>query len=186
MQIAKRSLLFKRTCRKKYKFDYLTVLISLLIKKGKKNKAKSIVFFFFLKLKKYFIKKIQLNRNYIPLNFDSYFIFFLTEVFERFRPRISLISKKVAAKIYTLPWYIDSNRSRILFLRWFILSALNRAEYDISEKLFNEFIDLCYLKGSTLKKLQEYYVIAINNRPFLKLLKRKRRVSRSRLKKFSI
>lgn len=186
MQIAKRSLLFKRTYRKKYKFDYLTVLISLLIKKGKKNKAKSIIFFFFLKLKKYFIKKIQLNKNYIPLKFDSYFTFFLTEVFERFRPRISLISKKVAAKIYTLPWYININRSRILFLRWFITSALNRVEYNISDKLFNEFIDLCYLKGNTLKKLQEYYAIAVINRPFLKLLKRKRRVSRSRLKKFSV
>jgi ribosomal protein S7 len=183
MQFGKNSFLLKRLKSKKYKVSYSEILISLLIKDGKKKRAKSIVFFIFILLKKFFFVNFKLKKKFVK-NFDSYFLAFLTKLFDSYRPKISLVFKKSAAKNYLIPWYINFNKSRFILIRWLIQSARQRFERTFVLRLYSEIVDLFSFKGLTIKKLEEYYAIAVSNRPFLKMLRKKRKVSRSRLKKF--
>jgi ribosomal protein S7 len=185
MRIAKRSLLAQRIFGKKYKFDYFDVFVRLVLRHGNKRKAVAIVSEFFSKLKIYYRSVSTLKgRTYASprVRFDL----FISSLFDKYRPRISLVDRKVAAKNYSLPWYIDVVRSKLCLVRWFLRSAKERTEsVSFSDKLFLEFLDLSKSTGRTFRKLEEYYTVALRNRPFLKFLRRRRKVARSRLKKYS-
>ena len=174
MQIAKRSLLNLRLRCKKYKIklNFLDIFISLLIKRGLKKKAKVIVCNFICYLKKHFYKNVFYE------NFEK--------LFEIYKPKVLIVYKKIAAKVYMIPWYINEDKARFLIVKWFIDSAKKRMEKNLSLKLALEFIDLFNGQGLTVKKLEDYYKIVKDNRAFVKFLYKRKRVFRSRLKKFSI
>jgi len=175
MQIAKKSLLKLRLVSKKYKVNFLDIFVSLLIKRGLKKKAKLIVSNFICLLKKYFLKYKK------KINFYQVF----EKLFEFYKPKVLIIYKKIAAKVYSIPWYINENKARFLIIRWFIESAKKRIDKNLSLKLYFEFIDLFNGQGLTIKRLEDYYKIAKENRAFIKFLYKRKRVFRSRLKKFS-
>lgn len=179
MQIAKKSSLSLRLRCKKYKnrINFFDIFVSLLIKRGLKKKAKLIVCNFICYLKKYFF-----NKNYL---FQNNFYRGFEKLFEIYKPRVLLIYKKIAAKVYLIPWYINENKARILLIKWFIDSAKKRIEKNLSLKLYFEFIDLFNGQGLTVKKLEDYYKIVKDNRAFVKFLYTRKRVFRSRVKKFS-
>lgn len=178
MQFAKKSSLSLRFKSKKYKnkINFLDIFISLLIKRGLKKKAKSVVCNFVCYLKKYFYKNYLFKFNFYE-NFEK--------LFEIYKPKVLIISKKIAAKVYLIPWYINENKARNLIIKWFIDSAKKRTEKNLSLKLYSEFIDLFSGQGLTVKKLEDYYKIVKDNRAFVKFLYKRKRVFRSRLKKFS-
>jgi len=176
MQIAKKSSLKVRLISEKYKINFLDIFVCLLLKRGLKKKAKSIVNNFICLLKKYFLKMKE------KIDFFEMF----SKLFEFYKPKVLIVSKKIAAKVYFIPWYINENKARFLIIRWFIESAKKRVEKNLSLKLFFEFIDLFNGQGLTIKKLEDYYKIAKENRVFLKFLYKRKRVFRSRLKKFSV
>jgi ribosomal protein S7 len=185
MQFAKSSNLLKRLKSKKYKITYLEIFISLLIKNGKKKFAKKKIYFLFVLLKKFFFIVLKLKKHWFKfINHETYFLFFLTKLLDSYRPKISLVYKKSAAKIYWIPWYINITKSRVMLIRWLFQSARQRSEKTFILRLYSELLDLFFFKGLTIKKLEEYYAIAVSNRPFLRLLRKKRKISRSRLKKF--
>lgn len=177
MQFGKYSNLNKRLLSKIDNFNYINILIFLLIRKGKKKLAKKIVYNFLIFLKKYFFKYFnQKNEEFDLINF-------ITNIFNLYRPRVNLLVKKVATNKYFLPVYIDLNKSRILIIKWFIESAKKRSEKKLSLALYYEFLDLFFSRGLTLKKLEEYYKIAKDNRPYLKLVTYKKRGRRKLFKR---
>jgi|SRR6185437_6371120 len=183
MHLGKSSLLLKRLICKKYKITYLEIFISILTKHGKKKYAKKIFFLIIVLLKKFLFKYIQ-KQKLKKLNNINFFNFF-SQLLDSYRPKVLLINKKSAAQYRSIPWYINLTKSRVLLVRWLIQSAKKRIEKNFITCLYFELIDLFFFRGLTIKKLEEYYTIAVANRPFLRLLKKKRRVFSSRLKKFS-
>lgn len=171
MRLAKRSNAFNRIYDKFYKFNYVTILIGLFLRKGYKLYSYKIIskFIFLVKLQE---KK---NINYI---FNLYF--------NKYIPLFSFISKKIAANVYQLPSLINRNRAKTLLVRWFIKASLERSENNTIIKLFNEFNDLKLGYGRTLKYLEEHYKLALKNRPFLRFLRKRRKVFLSRLKKYGV
>lgn len=178
MRIAKESSLFYRNYNKFYKFNYFELFVSILQKKGKKICAYNIVLDFFLNLKKIYKKFIFKKR----INIYQFF----KNIFNYFCPKVGFNRKKIAGKIYMLPIYINLNRSKSMFLRWFIKSARKRHEKNICLKLVGEFNDIRKGVGRTIRKLEEHYELATKNRPFLHLLKKKKRFTRSFLKKYKL
>lgn len=192
MQITKYSNLNLRITSKKYKFNFILALISFIIKEGKKKRAQTIVLLFFLKIKKFLYNDIFLKRYKKKTSFKNrirfivFFNYFFDMLIEKYRPRVFLKKKKIASKVYYLPTYINKNKSKFLFLKWYMQSVKERTEKTLVERLYEEFLDIIYKRGNTLKKLKEYYKIAKENRPFLKMLKKRRRKYRARLKKYSV
>lgn len=171
MRLAKRSVAFNRMYVKNFYFNYLNSLVGCFIRKGYKFYAYNVIskFLYLVKLK----YKIDLN---ILLNI----------VFFKYKPILSFLAKKVAASVYMLPWLINDTRAKYLLVRWFLSSSLSRTEPHMALRLFNEFNDLYLGYGRTIKKIEEFYMVAIKNRPFLRFLRKRRKVFLSRLKKYGV
>lgn len=213
MRFARYSSAFLKKIEKDYNFDYFYSLIKLLIKKGFKSKAYKIVHNFssitrvyFLLLYRKELKKSKGGSNLLKLNKSARFLieapyinmnilsdklnFNFFEMFryliDKYAPFISFVKRKVAAKVYELPYGISFWRSRMLLLRWFVKNALLRKEKKVSVKLFREFLDLYYGVGKTVKKLQEYYEYARMNYPFIKYMKKRKKFSKLIFKKYHL
>lgn len=175
MRVAVNSSLYKRLNSKDFVFSYRNFFIQCLIKKGLKKKAYSI-FSEFVRLLKMKFKLIRSSVN------D-----FLKERFDRRKPCVGFVTRKVAAVTYSIPVYIRPDRARSLLLRWFVSCASLRSEGSFAERLFFEFIDFISGVGKTIRKLEDYYRLAIKNRPFTKFKKKRSKRYRSfRRRKYGI
>jgi ribosomal protein S7 len=171
MRLAKRSITNIRIQDKFYVFSYVDCLIQLFIRNGKKLYTYKILYnFFFLLKQKY---KISIE-------------FLLKRVFNRYVPIISFLNKKIAANVYQLPWLINKYTARFLLIRWFFQSVQLRNEVKLIDRLYNEFNDLALGYGRTVKILEDYYFVALKNRPFIRYIRKKRKVFLTRLKKFGV
>jgi ribosomal protein S7 len=171
MRLAKRSITNVRRKDKFYIFSYVDCLIRLFIRRGNKFYAYKILYKFFFLLK----KKYRLNIEYL-----------FKKVFKRYVPIISFLSKKIAANVYQLPWLIDKYRARFVLIRWFFRSVKMRTEAKLLDRLYNEFNELVLGYGRTVQIVEDYYYLALKNRPFLKYIRKRRKVFLSRLKKFGV
>lgn len=169
MQIARRSGLWIRHHNKYYIFSYSNFSKQLLIKKGYKLRAQKILISFLRKIK---------------ITFGSLPELVLTKYYNIYAPVITFVTRKIAAKLYFLPWYIRDYHSKTKIVRWFFEMVLSRKETDMSIKLFSEFLDLSKGLGKTIMKVEEWYKLALQNRPYLRYLRRGSRGFRSRLKKY--
>lgn len=163
-----------RVKSKDYFLDYISFMIQCFIRKGFRMKAVNIVHSFLYKLKRMYLRK------------GSRVLEIISSVFEKYVPVISFVPRKVAATVYTLPWFINRHRAKSLFVHWFLNSAMDRSEIRIVDKLYYEFIDLSKGYGRTARKVEEYYTLAIKNRPFMRFLRKRRRGFLARLKKFGV
>lgn len=172
MQIAKRSSLFNRIIKNDGRsFDYKNVLLVVFMRKGFKLLAYKILnkFFFLIKM------RYNLEINVL-----------LEKVFLKYEPVLNFIRKKIGAKMIELPVLINRYTARFMLVRWFIRSVNLRTENNIIDRFVNEFNDLMLGYGRTVKFVEEFYSVALNSRPFLRFLRKKRKVFLSRLKKFGI
>ena len=172
MRVAKRSLAFNRLYNNQYLNDYLKIFIQLLIKKGKKLQALKIIFKFFLFLKK----------EYQCKDFEKFF----SSSFFKYEPKIAFVFRKVAAMVYSLPIFISSFRARILVIRQLFISAKERLEKTFFNCLIAEYKDFMLNYGKTIKKIEDYQLLAKKNKPFLRFLRKKRGSYNLRLKKYGI
>lgn len=172
MRISKISNMFFRLNNKFYKFNYVSSLVQSFMRRGLRMRSANIIYSFLFKIKsKFKVKKV----NEI-----------LEIVFERYVPVVSFVSRKVAANVYFLPWFIKRDRARSVLIRWFLRSAMERSEVSMVGRLYGEFLDICAGYGRTVRRLEEYYKLALDNRPFFRYLRRRKKSFTGRLRKFGI
>lgn len=171
MYIVKKSEKFKYLKLKNFKINYFNLLINLLMRKGFKIKSYKIIYNFLFKLKLKF--KISVN-------------LLLNNLFNKYTIIINLIKKKVAGRFYYLPYFINTLRGQVLFSHWFIISVKERLENKLSDRLYFEFLDLNLGYGKTVRKIEDFYALALRNQPFLYFLKKKKFRSNKSLKKYHV
>jgi len=171
MRLARKSGAFNRVYNKLYKFTYLNYLIQLFLRKGFRSKYVKIIGMFLMKLK----KTIRIRGSVVA---------FITKVFNKYVPLVSFVARKVAATVHYLPWFIGRMRAKSLLIRWFYYSIKERLEINFVDRIYNEFIDMKNGYGKTVRKLEEHYKLAIQGRPFMRFLRKRRRVARARIKKY--
>lgn len=171
MRLAKRSITNLRWQDKYYVFSYVDCLIRSFIRKGRKFHAYKILYNFFFLLK----RKYKMNIEVL-----------FKKVFTKYVPIISFVNKKIAANVYQLPWLINDYTARFRFIRWFLRSVKMRTEVKLLDRLYNEFNELVLGYGRTVQIVEDYYFIALKNRPFFRYLRKKRKVFLARLKKFGV
>lgn len=129
----------------------VTKLINYVMKQGKKEKARKIVYGSFDIIK----NKIQKE----PV-----------EVFERAlenaSPFLEVKSKRIGGATYQVPREVRGERKLTLALRWILLGARSRKGKTMKEKLAEELIDAANNQGWAIKKRDDTHRMAEANRAF--------------------
>ena len=134
-----------------YNSYLVSLLITRILKSGKKTIAKTIVYQTFDIIKK------KTNEN--PLN-----------VFEKAirnaSPIVEVKARRVGGSTYQVPVEVSGFRATNLALRWIIRYADQRAGRSMAIKLANEIIDTANDIGNTIKKKEETHKMAEANKAF--------------------
>ena len=134
-----------------YNSYLVSLLISRILKSGKKTIAKNIVYQSF--------EIIEKKTNEDPLS-----------VFERAirnaSPIVEVKARRVGGSTYQVPVEVSGFRATNLSLRWIIKYADQRVGRSMSIKLANEIIDTANDIGNTIKKKEETHKMAEANKAF--------------------
>jgi small subunit ribosomal protein S7 len=145
---------------RKYKPFLYSTAVSKVVNHLTKNGKKSIAYLILLKV--LFLLKIKmpfLNPFYI-----------LSVALKNIMPLIQLRLWIKSGKSYRIPFFISENRRILLAVKWLILSAQDRAEKTMFERVSAEILDGFFYRGSSIKKKLDLYEIASANRPFITFL----------------
>ena len=135
----------------KYNSTYVTKFINVIMLKGKKSKAESIVYKCFDIIAEKTGKK--------PL-----------EVFEKaienVRPLLQVKPRRVGGATYQVPVEVPQRRSAALAFRWIRDFARSRPGKPMQEKLAVEILDAYNRTGSAIKKKEDTHKMAEANKAF--------------------
>ena len=134
-----------------YNSYLVSLLISRILKSGKKTIAKSIVYEAF--------EIIKQKTNQDPL-----------EVFEKAirkaSPVVEVKARRIGGSTYQVPIEVNGFRATNLALRWIIRYSKQRVGRSMSSKLANEIIDAANEIGNSIKKKEETHKMAEANKAF--------------------
>lgn len=136
------------------KYDSKTVskFINVMMKKGKKSLAETIVYDAFESLRKKTGKE-----NALEL-FQS--------VLDNIRPMLELKSRRVGGATYQVPIEVSQERGITIAMRWLRNFARQRKGGPMSERLANELFDAYKKQGSAVKKKEDTHKMAEANKAF--------------------
>ena len=134
-----------------YSSYLVSLLISRILKSGKKTIAKNIVYQAF--------DIIQKKTNQDPLSLFE-------KAIRNASPIVEVKARRVGGSTYQVPIEVSSFRATNLSLRWIIKYANQRAGRNMAIKLANEIIDTSNDIGNTIKKKEETHKMAEANKAF--------------------
>ena len=138
----------------KYGSELLQKLINVVMEKGKKNIARSIVYGAIDEL----VKK---NKG----DTDKALEYFNAE-FKQIVPAVQVRPRRVGGSVYQIPTQVSHDRGRALALKWLIQSAASRSDKTMSQRLAYEIMDAHEGRGGALKKKSDVHRMAEANRAF--------------------
>jgi len=134
-----------------YNSYLVSLLITRILKSGKKTIAKKIVYEAFDIIKK--------KTNEDPLTIFE-------KAIRNASPIVEVKARRVGGSTYQVPVEVNGFRATNLALRWIIRYADQRVGRSISIKLANEIIDTSNDIGNTIKKKEETHRMAEANKAF--------------------
>ena len=134
-----------------YNSYLVSLLITRVLKSGKKTIAKNIVYQTFELIKK-------------KTNDDPLTIF--EKAIQNASPIVEVKARRVGGSTYQVPIEVSRFRATNLSLRWIIKYAHQRTGRSMSIKLANEIIDTANNIGNTIKKKEETHKMAEANKAF--------------------
>ncbi len=134
-----------------YKSVIVAKLINQIMERGKKTKARKIVYDAFDIIK----KKTKKD----PLEvFDS--------ALKNSSPRLEVKSKRIGGATYQVPREVKGDRKLTLGIRWIIRGAKNKKGTSMAERLAQEIMDASSNTGWAVKKRADTHRMAEANRAF--------------------
>ena len=134
-----------------YNSYLVSLLITRILKSGKKNIAKKIVYQAFDIIKK--------KTNEDPLGIYE-------KAIRNASPVVEVKARRVGGSTYQVPIEVSGFRATNLSLRWIIWYANQRVGRSMAIKLANEIIDTANDIGNTIKKKEETHKMAEANKAF--------------------
>jgi len=134
-----------------YNSYLVTLLITRILKSGKKTLAQKIV------NESFDIIKSKTNE-------DPLIIF--EKAIRNASPIVEVKARRIGGSTYQVPIEVNSLRSTNLALRWIITYSRQRIGRTISIKLASEIIDTANNIGNTIKKKEETHKMADANKAF--------------------
>jgi small subunit ribosomal protein S7 len=134
-----------------YNSYLVSLLITRILKSGKKTIAKKIVYDAF--------EIIQKKTNDDPLKvFEN--------AIQKASPVVEVKARRIGGSTYQVPIEVSRFRATNLSLRWLIQYSKQRVGRSMSIKLANEIIDTANEMGNTIKKKEETHKMAEANKAF--------------------
>ena len=128
--------------------------INIVMERGKKHCARSIVYEMFDTL----AKKAGGDDN------KAYALF--EKAMEQIKPYVEVKSRRVGGGVYQIPTEVRPERQMSLSLRWLIESAASRSDKTMGLRLAGEIIEAVDGHGSAVKKKNDVHRMAEANRAF--------------------
>lgn len=132
----------------------LQKLINVVMERGKKNCARTIVY----DAMDVLVKKVNGDEKKAMDVFNR--------AFEQVAPFIEVRSRRVGGSTYQIPCEVNSKRRQALAFRWLVLSAKSRSDKTMGLRLGYELLDASEAKGGAVKKKTDVQKMAEANRAF--------------------
>lgn len=134
-----------------YNSYLVSLLITRILKSGKKTIAKKIVY-----------QALEIVKK--KTNEDPLFIF--EKAIRNASPIVEVKARRVGGSTYQVPIEVSGFRATNLSLRWLIQYSNQRVGKSMAIKLANEIIDTSNEIGNTIKKKEETHRMAEANKAF--------------------
>ncbi len=134
-----------------YNSTLISIFVSTILKKGKKNTAQKIVYTA--------MERVKEKAKEDPLKIFG-------KAVENVRPVLETKSRRVGGATYQVPIEVSITRSTSLAVRWLIRYARDRAGKSMEEKLSAEIMDAVNNRGGAVKKKEDIHKMAESNRAF--------------------
>jgi len=136
----------------KYNSELVAALINVVMMKGKKSTAQSIVYSAFDALG----EKAQ---NADPLEA-------FLQALENVKPQVEVKSRRVGGANYQVPVEVSPQRQTAIALRWLVTYARGRKGKPMRDALASELVDAYNNTGATVKKRDDTHRMAAANKAF--------------------
>lgn len=138
----------------RFQSQLLMKLINVIMERGKKSVARSIV---------YDAMDVLAQKN----NGDDDKAYALFEkALNQIRPLVEVRSRRVGGGVYQIPTEVRPARALALSLRWLVDSAADRSDKTMGKRLANELLDAAEGRGNAVKKRSDVHKMAEANRAF--------------------
>jgi len=138
----------------KYNSFFVQKLINMIMERGKKNIARTIV---------YDALEILSKKSG---NDDKKGCQLFEKAVNMLKPAVEVKSRRVGGGVYQIPIEVRPQRSLALGMRWLISSAASRSDKTMGEKLAQEILDVVEGRGNAIKKKTDVHRMAEANRAF--------------------
>lgn len=134
----------------KYKSALLTKFINQVMRKGKKNVARKIIYGALEKVKAQKVDPLEIFETAI----------------KNVGPQLEVRSRRIGGANYQVPMPVPTDRKITLSMRWIIAAAKNKKGKPMADKLAEEFILASKNEGAAIKKRSDTYRMAEANKAF--------------------
>jgi small subunit ribosomal protein S7 len=138
----------------RYDSELVQKLINVVMWRGKKNAARTIVYDALDVL----VKKAGGEKEKGLQLFE--------QAFGQIVPSVEVRPRRVGGSVYQIPMAVETARARALALRWLIGAASSRTDKTMGQRLANELLEAREGRGNAIKKKIDVHKMAEANRAF--------------------
>ena len=136
----------------RYNSEIVARLINVVMERGKKSTAQTIVYDAFDIIK-------QSNSDADPLEIFN-------TAMENVKPKLEVKSRRVGGATYQVPLDVPAERQVAVALRWIVSYARARKGIPMAKALANELMDAFNNTGNAVKKKEDVHKMAKANQAF--------------------
>jgi small subunit ribosomal protein S7 len=129
-------------------------LINVVMWRGKKNAARTIVY-----------DALELLTKKTNGDQEKALDLFHRAI-EQITPMLEVKARRVGGSMYQIPTEVTEQRGRSLSLRWLVLFSAKRTDKTMGLRLGNELLDALEGRGAAFKKKLDVHKMAESNRAF--------------------
>ncbi len=136
----------------RFNSEIVARLINVVMERGKKSTAQTIVYDAFDIIK-------QSNNDADPLEYFN-------TAMENVKPKLEVKSRRVGGATYQVPLDVPAERQVAVALRWIVSYARSRKGIPMAKALANELMDAFNNTGNAVKKKEDVHKMAKANQAF--------------------
>lgn len=137
----------------RYNSELLQRLINVVMERGKKNVARTIVY----EAMEVLEKKAGSPEKALQL---------FNRAYQNIVPLVEVRPRRVGGSVYQVPMQVSPHRANSLALRWLVNSAAARPAKTMGQRLAQELLDAAEGRGAAIKKRTDVHKMAEANRAF--------------------
>lgn len=138
----------------RYGSETVTKLINVIMWRGKKNAARTIVY-----------DALEVLTKKAGGDKEKGLSLFL-KALDSLVPFVEVRARRVGGSVYQIPIEVAHNRGRALAMRWLIAAAKTRPDKTMGIRLAHELLDAIEGRGTAVKKKLDVHKMAEANRAF--------------------